>query len=66
VPAPGCTPADVASIAARLRERLGDVAIAFEAVDALPRTPGGKVRGVICRIPPDRRPDGAAACTSPS
>jgi phenylacetate-CoA ligase len=66
VPAPGFTPSDADAIAGRLRERLGDVAVAFEAVETLPRTANGKVRGVICRIPRDQRPTGRGACDSPS
>lgn len=40
----------------RLRERLGDVAVVLEPTDSLPRAANGKVRAVICELPPGERP----------
>ena len=56
VPAAPLTAADRASIADRLRDRLGDVEVVLEAVDALPRTANGKLRAVICALPEGERP----------
>jgi phenylacetate-CoA ligase len=50
VPAPGNARAGLDALATSLRERLGDVDIAFEAVDAIERTAAGKFRAVVCRI----------------
>jgi phenylacetate-CoA ligase len=47
VPAPGFSPAAMASMAERLRERLGPVEVIGEAVDTIPRTASGKFRAVI-------------------
>lgn len=49
VPAPGCTSQALDGLAARLRERLGDVDVTFEAVDKIPRTANGKFRAVISK-----------------
>jgi phenylacetate-CoA ligase len=52
VPAPGFdverTPA---TIARRLRDRLGDVDVEFNEVSDIPRTTNGKLRSVLCRVP---------------
>jgi phenylacetate-CoA ligase len=49
VPAPGCTPGALNGLAARLRERLGDVDVRFEAVTEIPRSANGKFRAVISK-----------------
>ncbi len=54
VPAAGFGPGDVREIVRGIQQRLGSsVAVAVETVDAIPRTAAGKVRAVVCRIPPD-------------
>ncbi len=51
VAAPGYGPEDEHRVRQRLRERLGDaIAVSIEAVDAIPRGPGGKFRAVVSRI----------------
>lgn len=55
VPADDYSAADGAGIAARLRERLGDVDVVLEAVDAVPRTPNGKFRAVVCALSAEER-----------
>lgn len=50
VPAPDFTPAAGESIAARIRDRLGDVHVILEAVDEIPRTSRGKFRAVVCEL----------------
>jgi phenylacetate-CoA ligase len=57
VPAPEFTPKAGKAIARHLRARMGDVAIVLEPVAAIPRGANGKVRAVICRIPPEERPE---------
>lgn len=56
VPGPGYSDADGAAVAARIRGRLGDVAVAVETVPSIARTANGKLRAVVCTIPPDQRP----------
>ncbi|HEX3158409.1 MAG TPA: AMP-binding protein [Gemmatimonadaceae bacterium] len=56
VPAPGYTDATAAEIVARLRERLGDVAVTVETVPEIPRGRNGKLRAVVCALPPGERP----------
>jgi hypothetical protein len=38
---------------------MGDVAVALEPVDRIPRGPNGKFRAVICEIPQAERPRAA-------
>lgn len=56
VPAKNFPPDAQNSIAARLKERMGDIHIEFEQLEAIPRTSNGKFRAVICNIPPEERP----------
>lgn len=49
VPAPGCTPEVLDGLATRLRERLGDVDVNFEAVTAIPRSANGKFKAVVSK-----------------
>jgi phenylacetate-CoA ligase len=37
-------------IADRIRERMGNVDVAFEVVDEIPRTKAGKFRAVVCEL----------------
>jgi len=55
VPADGYTPADGAAIAARIRDRLGDVRVTIEEVAEIPRTSNGKLRAVVCQLPESER-----------
>jgi phenylacetate-CoA ligase len=55
VRAAGFTSQNEASIAARLRQRVGDVQVRFEPVAALERGPNGKLRAVVCKLPKDER-----------
>jgi phenylacetate-CoA ligase len=55
VPAPEFSRADGEVIAARIRDRLGDVAVDLEKVDAIPRTANGKLRAVICALSAEER-----------
>lgn len=52
VPEPGFRSVDEGTISARLRERLGQVEIIMERVEAIPRTSNGKFRAVICNLSP--------------
>lgn len=47
VPADGFTPPDGATLADRLRERMGDIEVVIERVDHIERTSNGKFRAVI-------------------
>ena len=55
VPDAGFTPADGDSVAARIRERMGAIAVVLERVDAIPRTANGKFRAVVCNLAPEER-----------
>ncbi len=50
VPTAGYSAADGVTIAARLRERMGDVDVVLEAVGAVPRARNGKFRAVVCAL----------------
>lgn len=54
-PAPGFTKKDEAEMVHNLLDRMGDVRVTVEHVDVLPRTSNGKVRAVICNVPPEVR-----------
>ena len=56
VPAPGYTDATGQTIAARLRDRMGDIDVVLEERDALPRTTNGKFRAVISHVRPNEIP----------
>jgi phenylacetate-CoA ligase len=42
-------------LAARLKERMGDVEIVLECVPRIPRTDRGKFRAVVCQLPAEER-----------
>jgi len=50
VPLDGYSKADEVLIAARLRERMGDVEVMFEKLDSIPREKNGKFRAVVCLL----------------
>lgn len=50
------------SLAERIRERMGDVAVSFDEVDEIPRTSRGKFRAVLCKLSDSER---AALATQP-
>lgn len=54
-PAPEFRPQDERTIAERLRDRLGEVAVHLERVTEIPRTANGKVRAVVCNLSPEER-----------
>src|SRR5438128_12285180 len=54
VPGPHFTAQSAATIAQRLRSRLGQVQVVLQAVTELPRK-NGKLRAVVCQIPPAER-----------
>lgn len=54
-PAPGFTTTHAAAITGRLRERMGEIAVALEEVPAVPRTSAGKLRAVICNVSAEER-----------
>jgi phenylacetate-coenzyme A ligase PaaK-like adenylate-forming protein len=51
VPAPEYAPADGREMIRRIRERMGKVEVALEAVTEIPRTRNGKFRAVVCNLP---------------
>jgi phenylacetate-CoA ligase len=51
VPAPGWSEATAREVADRTRERIGDVQVDVEVVDAVPRSPNGKFRAVVSHLP---------------
>ena len=55
VPAPEFTDETGRIIAARLRQRMGDICVELEAVDEIPRSANGKLRAVICNVPAEER-----------
>ncbi|MQA28683.1 MAG: AMP-binding protein [Luteitalea sp.] len=55
VPGLGFTATTERSIASRLRARLGDIDVVFEAVTDIPRTSRGKFRAVVCELPESER-----------
>ncbi|MGH7519971.1 MAG: phenylacetate--CoA ligase family protein [Gemmatimonadales bacterium] len=54
-PAPGFTAASERTIVERLQERMGDVRVIVDRVTEVPRTSNGKLRAIVCQIPPDER-----------
>lgn len=52
---PGFNADSSATIALRLRERMGDVQVELEEVAEVPRTSGQKLRSVICNVSPAER-----------
>lgn len=59
VPASGFDARTEASIAERLRDRVGPVRIEFESMAAIPRGVNGKFRAVVCNLAPSERPGNA-------
>jgi phenylacetate-CoA ligase len=55
VPATDFTDTALDDLAHRIRERMGQIEVNFEKVDAVPRTNRGKFRAVICELPPHER-----------
>lgn len=55
VPTSEFTSAAAALIIAQIQERMGPVEVVLEAVESIPRGPNGKLRMVICELPPDQR-----------
>ncbi|NUO62032.1 MAG: phenylacetate--CoA ligase family protein [Gemmatimonadaceae bacterium] len=55
VPDSGFTSAHGDSVAARIRERMGAIAVVLEPVDMIPRTANGKFRAVVCNLAPEER-----------
>lgn len=55
VPAPGFTDAHARELADAVRARLGDVAVALEAVAAVPRQRSGKRPLAVCALSPEER-----------
>jgi phenylacetate-CoA ligase len=53
--APGFTDAHERTITLGVRERMGEVRVIVDRVDAVPRTPNGKLRAVICNLPAAER-----------
>lgn len=51
VPAPGYTKKTGEAIATALKQRMGNIKVEIEIVDYIPRTPNGKFRAVICKVP---------------
>jgi phenylacetate-CoA ligase len=50
-PAPGFSKTDEMELVENLLDRLGDVRVTVNLVEAVPRTSNGKVRAVICKVP---------------
>jgi phenylacetate-CoA ligase len=44
-------------LADRICERMGDIHVGFEEVNAIARTDRGKFKAVVCEIPPEKRND---------
>jgi phenylacetate-CoA ligase len=53
VPDRGFTPQSAADLVRLLRDRMGPIDVALEAVDRVPRGANGKFRAVVCQLPPD-------------
>ena len=56
VPAHGYTQEDARTVARRLRQRLGDMEVVVEEVDAIPRSANGKFRAVVSLVGQGERP----------
>ncbi len=54
-PAPGFSADTAREIVARLRARMGSVAVEVEEVAAIPHSAAGKLRAVVCELPPDEK-----------
>ena len=65
VPGSGFSASSRQVIAGRARERLGDLAVVFDEVDAIPRGSNGKFRAVVCAIPPEERAGALRAPVAP-
>jgi phenylacetate-CoA ligase len=55
VPGAGFGDADGGVITGRLRDRMGDVRVILEQVEAIPRGPNGKFQAVVCQLPAAQR-----------
>jgi phenylacetate-CoA ligase len=54
-PAPGFSTVTERTIVQRLQERMGDVRVIVERVSEVPRTSNGKVRSIVCHLPPEEK-----------
>ena len=54
-PAPGFVAATARTVVDRLRQRLGEVEVVLEEVPEVPRSANGKLRAVVCNVPPAER-----------
>jgi phenylacetate-CoA ligase len=57
VRAPGFDDSDAKAITDGIRARMGDITVQLEEVPAIARSANGKMRAVVCRIPPEQRPE---------
>jgi len=55
VPAQDARDDAVSILTERIRDRMGDISVVFEAVSEIARTDRGKFRAVICQVSPDER-----------
>ncbi len=55
VPGPATGPESEVVLAGRIRDRMGDIRVDFDRVDAIERTSNGKFRAVVCALDPDVR-----------
>jgi phenylacetate-coenzyme A ligase PaaK-like adenylate-forming protein len=55
VPAPEFTPATSREIVEELQSQMGEIDVVLEEVARIPRGPNGKVRMIVCNIPPEER-----------
>ena len=60
IPAQGFGPHTEQVLTERLRDRVGDVTVTVECVDAIARSANGKFRAVICRLPSRESPPAIA------
>lgn len=54
-PAPGFTNETERTIVERLQQRMGDVRVIVDRVTEVPRTANGKLRAIVCQLPPAER-----------
>jgi phenylacetate-CoA ligase len=55
VPGRGIEERALREVTRRIRDRMGDVSVNFEAVEQIPRTTRGKFRAVVCQLSPKER-----------
>jgi phenylacetate-CoA ligase len=54
-PAPGFSAETERTIIERLQDRMGDVRVIVDHVTEVPRTASGKLRAIVCQLPPSER-----------